>query len=153
MIGFMIEGDMIKHFSAGGILVNSRNQVYLIHKIPRDEWALPKGTIREGEDRLVAATREVKEETGYVNVAPVSEEVVGEDHYVMEHPKTGEQVDKTVYYFLFRLVDSKCDKTQEMIEEELEGKWFEFDEAIDKVSFDKTKQLLKKVKNGLSAKS
>lgn len=116
---------MIKHLSAGGILVNSHNQVYLIYKTPRNEWALPKGTIKEDEDRLVAAMREIKEETGYKNIEPVSEDVFDEDHYVMEHPKTGEEVDKTVYYFLFRLIDDKHRRTKEMIEEELEGAWFQ----------------------------
>ena len=144
---------MIKHFSAGGILINSKNRVYLIHKVPRDEWALPKGTIKGDENRLAAATREIKEETGYKNIELVSKDVFDEDHYVMEHPKTGEEIDKTVYYFLFRLIGDEHKRTEEMMKEELEGEWFDFDQAIEKASFDKTKQLLRKAKLFLVANS
>ncbi len=64
----MTDRDMKQHFSAGGVLVDKRRRVYLVHKLSRDEWALPKGGIEEGESALEAAEREIKEETGYQNI-------------------------------------------------------------------------------------
>ena len=58
---------MKKQVSAGGVLINSENKVYLINKVERNEWSLPKGKVEDGETYLQAALREVKEETGYTN--------------------------------------------------------------------------------------
>jgi len=59
-------------YSAGGIVLNDKNQVYLIHKVIRDEWAFPKGRIEEGESKVNAARREIEEETGLSNLELLS---------------------------------------------------------------------------------
>ena len=43
---------MKQHFSAGGVLINNQNQIYLIHKKSRDEWVLPKGGIEEAVEKV-----------------------------------------------------------------------------------------------------
>jgi len=144
---------MKQHFSAGGVLVDKRLRIYLVHKLSRDEWVLPKGGIEEGETELEAAEREVKEETGYQNIttlkpkpfqistwmlAPHRDSGAG---FVPEGSDTKEQ--KTVYYFLFQLVDENQTKTPEMVKEGLEGNWFSFEEAVEKVSFDNLKDVIK----------
>jgi len=133
---------MKEHFSAGGVLVNKLGKVYLIHKISRDEWALPKGTIEKDEEILDAATREIGEETGYTHITPITDKPLKSDHYVMKHPSTGEDIDKTVYYFAFQLDEDTSMHTKEMEEEDLEGGWFDIDDAIDKVSFENLKEVL-----------
>jgi 8-oxo-dGTP diphosphatase len=54
--------------AAGGVVLRSgkrgRREVALVHRPSYDDWSLPKGKIREGEDWLAAALREVEEETG-----------------------------------------------------------------------------------------
>lgn len=43
---------------------NGRTQLLVIHRPRHDDWTLPKGHIDPGEHPLVAAVREVREETG-----------------------------------------------------------------------------------------
>jgi len=55
--------------AAGGVpmrQVDQRTQLLLIHRPRHDDWTLPKGHIEPGEHPLVAAVREVNEETGLV---------------------------------------------------------------------------------------
>ena len=40
-------------------------QVLLVHRPRYDDWSLPKGKLQPGERHLIAALREVAEETGY----------------------------------------------------------------------------------------
>jgi 8-oxo-(d)GTP phosphatase len=42
----------------------SRTQVALVHRLRYDDWSFPKGKLHTGEHRLLAAVREVAEETG-----------------------------------------------------------------------------------------
>lgn len=55
--------------AAGGVLWRSgrrgRPEVALIHRPRYDDWTLPKGKAKRGEHLLVAALREVGEETGF----------------------------------------------------------------------------------------
>lgn len=136
---------MIKYFSAGGALLNSQGKVFMIHKVSRDEWSLPKGTVEEGESKLEAATREVEEETGYEEIKPLRRKPFAETSYKFDHPKTGETVEKTVYFFLFELESTESEITPEMKAEKLEGDWFKIDEATNKASFKDIKEVLKKV--------
>lgn len=48
--------------AAGGIVLNSHNEVLMIHRL--GQWDLPKGKVDEGETIEQAATREVSEECG-----------------------------------------------------------------------------------------
>jgi len=53
--------------AAGGVpmrQLDGRTQLLLIHRPRDDDWTLPKGHIEPGEHPLVAAVREVHEETG-----------------------------------------------------------------------------------------
>jgi 8-oxo-dGTP pyrophosphatase MutT (NUDIX family)/phosphohistidine phosphatase SixA len=44
---------------------DSQLEIALVHRPKYDDWSLPKGKLAAGEHVLVAAVREVKEETGY----------------------------------------------------------------------------------------
>ncbi len=54
---------MIETHSAGGIVLNPFGETIVVSQKGLS-WSLPKGHIDEGEDRLHAAYREIKEETG-----------------------------------------------------------------------------------------
>ncbi|KKS31710.1 hypothetical protein A2380_03820 [candidate division WWE3 bacterium RIFOXYB1_FULL_43_24] len=136
--------------SSGGILFNNENKVYMIRKITRDEWSLPKGTVEEGENLLETAIREIKEETGYKEFTPRDEKPIETIFYKMQNPQTGETVNKTVHFFVFNLISEKFSPTLEMSAEQLEGGWFTIDEAINIAKFNDVKKVLNKVKYGLN---
>ena len=142
---------MKKHFSAGGVLVNNKHEVYLLHQIVRDEWVLPKGGIEEGEDKITAAKREIQEETGYQNTEIILQKPLYTHQYSFTHPNTGEEIEKTVTFYLFKLLDDNLEATKEMSAEHLEGKWFTLEEAMQKVTFDDLRTVLEKVQEHLSS--
>jgi 8-oxo-dGTP pyrophosphatase MutT (NUDIX family) len=133
-------------YSAGGIIVNPKNQVYLIHKLERDEWALSKGKIEDNESPSIAAVREVREETGIQDIKLLSEDVVDTVEYKFTREGSAEPESKTVYMFLFKTEDPKQKGTIQMKEEGLEGSWLSFDEAIKITKIENVKETLRKAK-------
>lgn len=140
---------MTKHYSAGSVLVNSKNQIYLIHQTARDEWLLPKGTIEKDETELETAIRETKEETGYMEFTVLTKKPLNIERYSFNHPSTGELVKKKVTYFVLKVKSMKQIKTPEMEAENLEGGWFDIDKAKDKVSFEGVKDIIDQAKEFL----
>ncbi|MBU1017074.1 NUDIX domain-containing protein [Patescibacteria group bacterium] len=144
---------MKQNFSAGGVLVNNQNQVYLIYKKTRDEWALPKGGIEKGETELEAAEREIKEETGYQSIKALVQKPIKTSTWTFTREGNDEKEQKTTYYFLFRLRSKDRMKTPEMNAEGLAGDWFSFEEAIEKTSLDNVKEVLEMAKRGCRIKN
>ncbi len=139
---------MKREFSAGGIIFNQTGRELLINnealKDPsKSYWGFPKGHIDQNESSKEAAIREVEEETG-LKVEVVDK--VGDNKYVFVFE--GEKIFKVVTMFLMRLVGGEL-KIQ--TEELLDAKWFEPEEALQKLSFSADKTHLKKaleLKNG-----
>jgi 8-oxo-dGTP diphosphatase len=55
--------------AAGGVLLRRAaegEEMLVIHRKRYDDWALPKGKLKDGEEFIAAALREVEEETGCV---------------------------------------------------------------------------------------
>lgn len=50
--------------SAGGIVINEKREICLLVSQHGTSWSLPKGHIEKGEDAMMAAKREIYEETG-----------------------------------------------------------------------------------------
>lgn len=142
---------MEKHFSAGGVLVNSKNEIYLINQIERGEWLLPKGGIEKGETETDAGMREIREETGYQDIELLNKKPIFIQHYTFVHPKTNQEIDKTVSFFLYKLLTEKHLETEEMNTEKLKGNWFEIDRAIETVSFEELKTVIRNARDILQS--
>ena len=141
---------MDQQFFAGGVLVNSQNKIYLLKNIKRDEWVLPKGKLDESENSLDAAIRELKEETGFNNFKLKSENPIYMSHYQFTNEINHIIYDKYVTYYLFELFSEEKQKTKEMEEEGLEGKWFDINSAISIATYEDTKEVLKITENIIS---
>jgi 8-oxo-dGTP pyrophosphatase MutT (NUDIX family) len=72
--GYVDAGDQPVIRAAGGVpwrVVGGEVQVCLVHRPRYDDWSLPKGKLEPDEHPLVAAVREVAEETGWYAVPQV----------------------------------------------------------------------------------
>ncbi len=63
---------MLETDSAGGVIMNRKDKVVLVKNGP-SFWGFPKGHVDEGEDLIMAARREIREETGLSNIVLVKE--------------------------------------------------------------------------------
>lgn len=52
--------------AAGGLVIDADRRLAVVHRDRQDDWSFPKGHLDPGENHVVAALREVHEETGLV---------------------------------------------------------------------------------------
>ena len=105
-------------------------QVAVIHRPGYDDWSLPKGKIRRGEDEEAAALREVMEETG---LRCSVERPLVSTQYVDRRGR-----DKVVSYWMMRPIDGEFRKTGEV--DEL--RWLPLSEAISLLTYQRDRALL-----------
>lgn len=124
---------MQKEKSCGAIVYNKNKEV-LIVKHNAGHWDFPKGHVEENETEIETAIREVKEETNIdINIFS---NYRYEIHY---NPK--ENVEKTVIFFL------GSNKTNDTIKQDAEIAnigWFNYNDALDILTYNDAKDLLKK---------
>ena len=125
---------MIKEKSCGCIVINNKNEVLLIHH-NAGHWDFPKGHVEDGETEVETAIREVKEETN------IDVKVNTKYRYVTEYsPK--EEVIKEVVYFLAKNVNYN---KQAQLEEVSEVKWSNLEDALEIITYDTSKEILRKL--------
>jgi len=84
--------------AGGGVVVNERNQVLMIHR--RGHWDLPKGKLEAGEKKKDAAIREVIEETGIDSVEIVGKKLTKTYHSFVN--RKGVRCIKLSHWYLMR---------------------------------------------------
>ena len=122
--------------SCGCIIIDNNHKVLLINQKNGNFWGFPKGHIEPNESEIETAKRETKEEVG------IEVEILKDKRYETHYLKRGE-IDKTTIYFL------AIPKTNKIIIQESEindAKWVKIDEAIELLSFEETKEILKTLK-------
>jgi bis(5'-nucleosidyl)-tetraphosphatase len=109
---------------------------YLLLKYPAGHWDLPKGNIESGEQPIQTMAREVREETGIVDlrVIPGYEKKI--EYF---YRRDGKKVHKTVVFFL---AETMVEKVIISFEHQDYG-WFDYSEAIKTVTYPNARRLLK----------
>lgn len=125
----------MKQEKSCGCVIIDKNKVLLI-KHKKGHWGFPKGHIEKGETLKETAIREVKEETN------IDVEIIKEKQYEMEYsPEEG--IMKKVIFFIAKPT-SKEAKPQETEVQKVE--WVTIEEAIEKLTFDNAREILKKIR-------
>lgn len=88
-----------KYYTTAGGVVIHEGSMLLLDRPARNEVRLPKGHIEDGEAPAVTALREVTEETGYADLAIVTD--LGSQ--LVEFDWKGSHYRRSEHYFLLRL--------------------------------------------------
>jgi 8-oxo-dGTP pyrophosphatase MutT (NUDIX family) len=89
--------------AAGGLVFDDLGRILFIERMGR--WDLPKGKIDKGETAVLAAMREVEEETGVV-VSENLKEITTTFHVYSSPYHNSEWVLKPTYWFEMQMLDS-----------------------------------------------
>ena len=128
---------MREEISAGGVVLFG-NAILLLKKYNGD-WVLPKGKIEEGENKDVAALREVLEETGAK--ADIIK-YLGEIHYTFkENWDENKTVHKTVFWYLMKA--KNMDTIPQREEGFIDAKFIHMDRVVDMAKYDDEKEIIK----------
>lgn len=128
----------IEERSAGAVVFSRVSGVtkYLLLKYPAGHWDLPKGNIEPGEEPLQTMVREVREETGLVDLRTVPGFETKIEYY---YRREGKKVHKTVVFFL---AETFTEKVTISFEHQAYG-WFDSDRALRTVTYPNAKKLIR----------
>jgi 8-oxo-(d)GTP phosphatase len=132
--------------SAGGVVVRRAGdnwETLVLHRISPGEWRLPKGKMHTGETLEATAMREVAEETGLP--AELASYVCATS-YSYSTRREG-QVNKTVHYYLMR-VSREAPLQLEARNFDV-GRWLPLDAAIECLSFESEKHVLREARGAI----
>ncbi|MBO48594.1 MAG: diadenosine tetraphosphate hydrolase [Candidatus Nitrosopelagicus sp.] len=134
---------MKEEISAGIILFNEVDKrKFLLLNYPSKHWDFVKGKMEKGETPYETAIRETEEETGISDVEFIDgfEEEI-EYYFYAEN----QEIHKKVIFFLGKTQTTKI----VLSHEHLDFIWLEFDNALNKTTYENAKNLLKKSKTFL----
>ena len=117
--------------AAGGVVLRD-GHVAVVHRPRYDDWSLPKGKLDPGESFQKAALREVEEETGLV--CTLAAELAPTEY------RDRKDRPKIVRYWRMDVVEDPGFEPNDEVDE---LRWLPVAEAIDLVSYDHDKSLLR----------
>ena len=136
---------MIEETSAGIVIFRKEGtkKFFLLLHYPSGHWDFVKGKMEKGETTHQTAIREAKEETGITDITFVEN---FEEWIKYNFKYQGELVQKKVVFFLAET------KTKEIkISHEHSGyTWLDYNESMEKTTFDNAKTVLTKAQKILS---
>lgn len=131
----------VREFTAGGVVFRRTHhgpQILMIQD-RAGRWTIPKGHVEKGESLEQTALREVAEETGLKEMRILDK--LGKIYFF--YRKDGKLIFMTNYVYLMEA----SGQTDEVVPENSEGiadvKWFDYEEAIEKVEYKDTQKLFR----------
>jgi 8-oxo-dGTP pyrophosphatase MutT (NUDIX family) len=137
---------MYDEVSAGAVLhiIDENFEIkYLILNYSYGHWDFPKGNIELGETETETIKREVMEETGIEDIKLIEG---FRQQISYKYRKKSKWVNKSVIYYLAETNSNKVMLSFEHIN----FAWLNFNDALEKLSFDNSKRVLKNAKEFLS---
>lgn len=126
--------ELKKEKSCGCIIIKD-NKVLLVYEKNMNFWGFPKGHMEKGENEIETALREVKEEVG------LDVEIDNEKRYVLNYNVRNE-IDKTTVLYVASPKNEKIVMQESEIED---AKWCDFEEALNTLTFDNSREMFKNV--------
>ncbi len=131
--------EVVREPTAGGIVYRlspaGKIQILLIQDA-KDRWTIPKGHIEEGERAAQTAEREVKEETGLLQVELKG--WLGKINFRYRRQNTLVLMTTQIY-----LIKALADTNHLVKEEWMNGiQWFDAGEALDKIEYEDIEKLI-----------
>jgi ADP-ribose pyrophosphatase YjhB (NUDIX family) len=137
---------MRKTRSAGGVVTNDEGHVLVVSQ-RGTSWSLPKGHIDRGETALVAAQREIYEESGIRDLELVRELGSYERHRIGATDGNDRSELKVITMFLFRTREKKL---QPIDADNPEARWVEKSQVAQLLTHRKDKEFFQRVEASLS---
>ena len=126
--------------SAGGIVL--RDDLVLVVSQHGTSWSLPKGHIEKGESQIMAAKREIYEESGIKDLKLIKKLGVYKRHKISINGKDDKSELKTIYMFLFK---TKQDTLKPVDKENPEAKWISKNDVANLLTHKEDKKFFLKV--------
>jgi bis(5'-nucleosidyl)-tetraphosphatase len=146
---------MNKEFSVGAVVFRRENDgisFLMIYSSRNKNWGFPKGHIEPGETEQETLSREIQEETGLSDLE-LEENFREEDIYESDSnrgPFKGQKIEKHSIYYLCKSRGG----TVKLDEAEIgDFKWVRPNEAVDLLTFESSKNILRKAINFVKAAS
>ena len=115
-----------------GCIIVEDGKVLLVLEA-KGHWGLPKGHVEGNETDEETAKREVKEETNLDVEVDTSK--CFKLNYIID-----DEIDKTVYFYPAKLIGGKAKRQESEISE---VRWVPVEDAVDVITFDNAKEMLK----------
>jgi 8-oxo-dGTP pyrophosphatase MutT (NUDIX family) len=135
----------VRQISAGGIIYRRKSGRVEILFLKREDgrWTFPKGKQQLGESYVVAAIREIREETGIASlryVAPLGNTAF---KFTERHAGPAQHISKVVHFFLF---EAPSDSQFKLAGTEgiVQGDWVRADRAFATLSYRNMDMILAK---------
>mgnify|MGYP002856821633 CR=1 FL=1 len=126
----------MKYEKSCGAIIFDGDKILILQQAA-GHWGFPKGHVEDGETEIETAIREIKEETNL-------DVEINDEYRYSETYSPAEGVEKDVIYFIAKKIGGEI-KPQE--EEVQKIEWLTYEEAIERLTFDNSKELLKNAWN------
>lgn len=117
--------------AAGGVLVRHDHRTAVVHRADHEDWTLPKGRLRQGEQFADGALRQARERTGL-------DCVLGAELHEIEYDDDRGRP-KTVRYWLMTAPEGEFAPSERV--DEL--RWLTVDEAVELLTHESERHLIR----------